>query len=213
MEIEKRVYKSSFEDGLIDIMIGSIFIALGISPYLGEISGLETFGYLIFYLLLILPGFIFQTLGKLYIVQPRIGSFKPGPKQKLNLKLLFLMNLIQLTITIILLLFQITGSGSGPTLPGYSAALLFSFFIFLPFSVLAFSLKVNRLYLIGFMGAMAMFLTETVASLTGRVQSIEILTFGTVGIIIMSWGIVFFIRFLKKYPKIREVEVNGEEEV
>ena len=70
-EIERQVYLSYSEDGLIDIAIGSVIMAWGAMLIL-EPSGLIG--------LVGMLGLGIWYLGKRFITIPRIGTIQPSPK-------------------------------------------------------------------------------------------------------------------------------------
>jgi hypothetical protein len=83
--------------------------------------------------------------------------------------------------------------------PDINMALVFGLIPLFIFSTLAMILKFPRMFLIGIFFAVAMFFTEfwhrSGARLLGDLAQIF------AGIPIFTWGVVYFINFLRKYPK------------
>jgi hypothetical protein len=200
-ELEKKAYKSTFQDGLWDIFLGVIF--LGFSLTVLEFD--SEFELVFKYFLIVAPcnlgAVLILILGKRYITIPRLGYVEFGPKRqkaKERLKYFIIMNITAFALVIVLPLSGILGD-----LPigNYSTALIIGFVvIWLPLSVLAFILKFSRLYIYAIMGGISFFLTEIFFPLVGEPLD-TILSFGIIGGIIFIIGIIFLIKFIKKYPK------------
>lgn len=199
-ELEKKAYKSTFQDGLWDIFLGIIFLDFCLLS-IEIISQLE----IIFkYFLIVAPwnliGVVILTLGKKYITTPRLGYVKFGPKrQKAKNKLIFFViaNVIGLIVLIVLF-----SSGILETLAIQQpiAALLIGFLvIWLPLSSVAFILKFSRLYVYALMGGSSFFLTELFYPLLGSPLD-TIITFGLIGGLMLIIGITYLINFVSKYP-------------
>ena len=80
-EIERKAWKSCYQDGIWDIFLGLILLNFGIAPLMEEITGTT---YLISYIILLVLGYIIFYGGKKYITVPRIGNVKFSPKRKLK---------------------------------------------------------------------------------------------------------------------------------
>lgn len=81
-QIERRAYRSTFEDGIYDIFFGLGFLMLGWIPVLRNLGVSRYYEYLPF---LTLP--LILWLGKRYITIPRLGAVEFGPKRKTRRKL------------------------------------------------------------------------------------------------------------------------------
>ena len=82
-KIESKAFTSSFQDGLLDILIGCFFLQFSIAPLLTDIGFSDLMASVVFipFYLFILIAFL---LLKKYITNPRVGRFKPNPKRKSN---------------------------------------------------------------------------------------------------------------------------------
>jgi hypothetical protein len=104
--LEKKAYRSTFQDGLWDLYLAGLMVCLGI---LGVLQGMrdDTWIWLLGYLVLIGVVVGLFILGKKYITVPRLGKVKFGAKRKRRkmiltgiLSLAVLLNLLLLLITI-----------------------------------------------------------------------------------------------------------------
>lgn len=203
-ELEKKAYKSTFQDGLWDILFGGYLLGLAIgalAPLYPEsfqdlfipiwISTIWNIGILLL--------FIF---GKKRITVPRMGFVKFGEKRKADRKKLAIINLIMVVITIVVVILTAIGAFQ-LQIEGYMVMLLIGmFFIAVPFSAVAFFLKFKRLYVIAIMGGLGFFFGELLSPFIGFFGDFIVFTaFG--GIIIVA-GLILFIKFLKKYPLPKE---------
>ncbi len=82
---------------------------------------------------------------------------------------------------------------------GISFILIISLFFIPLFFILAYLMKFPRLYLIGMLIWVAILINELLYDLLNSTIR-WFLSFGLIGIIIIFIGLVFFIKFLKKYP-------------
>jgi hypothetical protein len=90
-------------------------------------------------------------------------------------------------------------------LPGYLYGLIVGLLFFtLPLCFVAYFLQFNRLYVIAILTGISFFLDEIFALFVIPEPIDSLLAFGIISIIILSIGIVVFIRFLKKYPLPKE---------
>ena len=96
-KIESRAFTFSFQDGLLDIFLGCVFLQFSVAPLLTDIGFSDLMASVVFipfYILILIAFFLLKK----YITKPRIGSFKPGPKRKSKLMLL---NLIVFVILLV----------------------------------------------------------------------------------------------------------------
>ncbi len=199
--LEKKAYRSLFEDGLWDLFIGMIILSMGISTSLGSLFNLSEVW------IIIVPVAVLNTiallifyLGKKFITIPRIGFVKFGPKRKskhhklkIFLGAFFILNLV-------LLILPFTGLISSIQLEPLLISLLLGigFFTF-PFCVVAYFLDFSRLYYYAFLNGIGLFLTHLLNPIIGAPMD-ALLTFGSFGVLIVVIGLYYFIHFLRKYP-------------
>ena len=76
-QIERRAYRSTFEDGIYDILFGMGFLILAWIPVLESVGIPRLYGYL----LGLIP-VLCSWLGKRYITIPRLGAVEFGSKRR-----------------------------------------------------------------------------------------------------------------------------------
>jgi hypothetical protein len=125
--LEKRAFRSTFEDGLWDIYLGGLLFTMGMGPGL-VVIGLSSqliMVVLIVATLLLMTGFF---LSKRMITIPRLGLVKVGKERKMKLRKLTLLFTISFLVGVVFLL---------ETALGFNR--LLHFMDLIPIPVLAFS--------------------------------------------------------------------------
>lgn len=198
-ELEKKAYRSTFQDGFWDIFIGMIFMGFALIS-LGDVFGLqEMIGMLLISLGWNIGAVVFMILGKKFITIPRIGMIKFGPKRKADQRKVKIYLGINVLFGFVILLLQMTGKFGFITAQRFALSILLGLFISLPFGIMAYFLDFPRLYVYALLGGLGFFLIDVFELFTSGPLSI-ILVFGFIGGSIVIVGIVFLIKFLRKYP-------------
>ena len=101
-ELEKKAYNTTLQHGLIDIEMSIIFLGMSFNTLLYDLIPLPMnfLVILIVGIVAVLPLF----LGKRYIVTPRVGIIKFGPKRKAQKKKIFVFFIINTMILVIVLI-------------------------------------------------------------------------------------------------------------
>ena len=199
--IEKKVYRSFFEDGFWDIFIGMLLLgfSLGWTRIIFDI--MEPLYILIISIIWNTITFLIYYLGKKFITIPRIGIVKFGQKRKARqkkLKIFLLINVLFGCVVFILTFFgllEILAIGGSLT-PLLIGLISYTF----PFTIIAYFLEFNRLYIYALMGGFSFFISVNIYSILGSPLD-SIIGFGVPGGIIVAVGLIFLIKFLRKYPK------------
>ena len=141
---------------------------------------MNIFGFFIVGIIAVMP----LLLGKKYIVSPRIGVIKFGPKRKALKKKFILFSVINTLILIIILILTINSVLQQIPLRGATLLLV------------AYVMQFPRLFVYGLLIGFGLPLAEILEFS---------LTIFLIGVIILSIGIIYFIKFLRKYPIPEEV--------
>jgi len=196
-EIEKRAYRTNFQDGLWDIYIGLLIIGWNFSSF-GAF--LETLYVMIIVIIWYSITFLIFYIGKKYITVPRMGFVKFGPKRKADKKKLMIFVSINTVILMIIFLLQFTGVFEDFQLDVYLVyIILIVCFVWFPFSMVAYFLKFYRLFIYAIMGGLSFIISELIYNSIGSPLN-TLITFSITGIIIISIGLTYLIRFLHRYP-------------
>ena len=203
-EIEKKAWKSCFQDGLWDIFLGLILLSFGISPFIEELTGII---YLISYITLLSIGYIIFYGGKKYITIPRIGKVKFGPKRKI--KKIKVVIILAISVIFGLAAILLTQTDLIPYNIDISIwGIIFSINALIVFSLLAYYLDFPRLYIYSIFFATSIFIVETSRSHVGTTYD-TLVGFGMFGVIVVLIGLLHLTRFVRRYPLHKEEITDG----
>jgi hypothetical protein len=182
--LEKKVWTSTFEDGITDIGIGLVLLVSTICQILND----EHF-YL--YLLYIVPA-LFIIIAKKYITAPRMGLVKFSRERNKKMYTLFLV----MTISIVFLL-MLTTKGLLQQLP--MTSLIVGAIVFIIPCSIAYFLNWDRMYIYAVLFTLSFALNEMTIAKTGVIAS-GAYAWLISGMMITLVGIVYLLRFMNKYP-------------
>ena len=194
-EVEGQVFKSTFQDGLMDLFIGSVVLMFAIgpylTPYLGDFWGSAVFVpfWAIIYITLLLI--------RKYIVKPRLGTFEYGPWRKTRMIRFSLVMVFVFTTTFILGLLSLV---KFEAIPGWVHTARFSLVILLTFSAVAYFLDLTRLYLYGILIALAPLVGELLWVYLDVPHHGYPFTFGFAAMVILGTGLALLIRLVQTHP-------------
>lgn len=200
-KIEKKILKTAHQHGVFDTMIGFIVLGMAFGPFFRE-SLPPPYNYFLWPLIIVLIADIFAIIILKYVIQPRIGIVKPGPSLKSIRKKLFIVTSIQVIIHLIFIIILAIGISPGIHVEGFMFMLIIGLFFIPIFAVIAYLMKYPRLYLIGMLIWLAIFINELLYDpIDYRIR--WLLSYGIIGSVIFITGLVIFIQFLKKHPKVK----------
>ena len=149
-------------------------------------------------------GLAFFILSKKYLIKPRFGVVKFGRKRKVRkLKIVVILS-ANVVFLLILFLFNLSGNEVFVNLP-HSITFLLEGLLFLavPLCLMAYFLQYNRLYVYALLLGGGFFLADLTA-LFVPIPFNFLFTYLLIGGLIIIVGIIYLIRFLKKYPLPKE---------
>ena len=202
-ELELKAWRSVFQDGLWDIYLGLLLLAMAVSALLSDVGFSESLGMTILIGLEVLAMLVLWV-GKKLITVPRMGRVKFGPKRKAKLN----------WVRVVLFISVLVGAGvflAGLAMRSNRPEWLNAAFFFpaawvvnmiIVFSLGGYFLDFNRLYLIGLMYA----LPVPLDILFRKFADIDLsfIAFGVPAMVILIIGLVVFTRFLRDYPLLPE---------
>lgn len=181
-EIKKKVYLSYFQDGIWDILLGAYLLGWAFSvifDFVAVTGGLWVATY-------------FIALGlKKRVVYPRTGYIKIKESRKLQMRMMLLGVLVFFAGITLFLLFTV---GDRPQWAVDYFMLILGTLMSLTVAAMGYWWRVSRWYIY----AVIMFIGFILHQWTGT--PLEYSFFVPGGIVIIT-GIVFFTRFLRRYPK------------
>jgi hypothetical protein len=209
-QIERKAFRSTYQDGLWDMCMGVIVAAMAIFMYRPE-SGYAATNIIIAMLAIAAANALFWA-GKKYITLPRMGQVRFGPmrqqKKKTLAIILGIAVLIQAGLVGLTALGwpnpelgeRIFGAIGGYDRERLAVAALGSLFVGPTMLVIAYFNDFLRGYYIAIMMSLAVFLMILVNRPVYPV---------VIGGLIILPGLALFVRFLQKYPLPRGDALNG----
>lgn len=192
----------TFEDGLWDILLGMMFIALALYPVTRAWLGPE-WNFILF---LVLIGFLvtLQLVSRQLISSPRIGYARHSRSPKLRLLVGFTVFMVLLTFGLVVLTLlspaarstaaEVTSSSAGR---GYLVELIVILVLGVIFSALGYIFGVGRMYAYGWMIGLANLASIYLEHNAGWTVLGPL---ALVASIILIIGVARFARFVQKYP-------------
>lgn len=201
-KIEKNILKAGHQHGFYDMMIGFIVFGMGLGPIFRE-SLPSPYRYFLWPLILVIIADLLIFIIVKYVILPRTGIVKPGPSLKSTRKKLLIVTTVQFIIHIIFIILLVSGNSPGIHIEGILFILIIGLFIIPIFVIMAYLLKYPRLYFIGMLIWLAIFINELMYDFIDyRIR--WPISYGIPGAIIFFMGLVTFIRFLRRYPLPKE---------
>ena len=199
--LEKKAYRSIFDDGLWDLFIGLVILSLGISTSLGSILNLsDPWIMVIPSAVLNILAFLLFYLGKKFVTIPRMGFVKFGPNRKSKQLKLKIFLFIFFFVNLIFAILPFTGLIRNIQLEPLLLTLFLGLgFLTFPFCVVAYFLDFSRLYYYALIAGIGFVLIDFLNPIVG-VPLDTLFSFGAFGVVIISIGLYYFFRFIKKYP-------------
>jgi hypothetical protein len=193
-EAEQKAFATTFEDGLWDVLIGSVVLMFAIAPFLSRYLG-DFWSSAVFVPVWGLV-YVAVRLARKHVVVPRIGVVKFGPAR---VKKMLRFNIVSVCVlTAGLVLGVVSSMDLG--VPGWMHAARFGLVILASFSLAAFYLKVSRLYLYGVLIALSPLAGEWLYQRLGVPHHGYPVAFGLTAGIIMLTGIFKFVRLVRTNP-------------
>jgi hypothetical protein len=205
-KLEKKTASLIFQDGIFDMSLGLVLIAFGIASLLNDKLGDpwdSLFGFLL-YLVIAIPLFMVQ----IFVTRPRLGEVKLSANRKKKNMTIIAFGLVVLlsNIVVFILIFTEVIQFSGNA---YFMAAIFGLIPLILFTMMAYFMDYKRLYIVGSLFSLGFFLKE-ILSIQNLVLLGNIIFIG-LGVAIVTIGVVYLIRFLKKYPKVTVKDYEFEE--
>ncbi|MBN1313627.1 MAG: hypothetical protein JXB30_19650 [Anaerolineae bacterium] len=198
-ELEGKAWRSVFQDGMWDIFLGLLLVAMAVNAWMSD-SGLAENIRTGVYIGLEIVAMGVLWAGKRFITVPRMGRVKFGKGRRS--RKLWVTLVVGLSALLGVVVFQITQtmgnsvsfqSAMRTFFPAFWAAGCIVFF-----SLGAYLLDFSRLYLIGILYALPVPTDHLLHRLFGL--DLSSLAFGLPGLTAVVMGLVVMIRFMREYP-------------
>jgi hypothetical protein len=184
-EADRKVFRTSFDDGIVDIFISSVVLMFALAPFFSVYLG-DFWSSVIF-----LPfwGVVYLILlwTRKNVIKPRAGLVNYGPQRR---KKLTLFNRIMIVLNVVFLILGLVVFVS-PGGSGWTITLAFAGMVLISFSLAGYFLDVTRFYLYGLMMSGGFFVGEWLYQTYGVSHHGYPIVFG------ISAGVIFLIGLFK----------------
>ena len=191
-KIEKQTYQFTFTDGIYDMAYGSLILFIAIAPILREIL------YPSYIIFLVLPAPLILILGKRFITVPRIGIVKFNQSRTKSRKIIGLLIAILVPITVIMVVLTYLGVYN-IKVGGYIVPVGAGLFALILLSIIAYIMDYPHFYLYAVSIGLGIPLATLLKPIFGDPLH-YLISFGISGTLILLYGIITLIKFIKKYP-------------
>lgn len=202
--VDRKIFKSYFEDGLLDLFLSAFFLMFAVGPFLSQPLG-DFWGTLVFWPFFGLVYLVLRYIRK-RVVLPRIGSVKWGEMRKKKLRtwtiILFGLNVVFLILGVVFF-FRPVGTG-------YTISVWFSVIMLILFTTAGYVLDFSFLYAYGIMIALAIPVGEWLYQNAGFSHHGFPVVFGTLSGIMCVRGLYKFITLLRETPNQGEEQIPQE---
>ncbi|MGD8751151.1 MAG: hypothetical protein PVG14_07000 [Anaerolineales bacterium] len=202
-QVQRRIFQlMSFEDGLWDLLLGTIFMLLAIYPITRELLGPEL--NIVLFLILLALVSVGQLIVRYFVSAPRIGYVRPRPSRGLRFFAIFTIVMVLITFGLVVMTFFGPVFGSNSSVPveapsgrSYLVELIVVLVMGGLFSAMGYLFGVTRLYFYGWLLGLANLASVYMAHNAG--WNFHIPSAIVAGIIFLT-GFMLLVRFLRKYP-------------
>jgi hypothetical protein len=192
-EVERRAYRSTFQDGFYEILWGGLFLMFALIPVVESLGVSRYYCYPSILVLALIP-----WLGKRYITQPRLGAVEFGGKRKSRQRLTAAIGVIALVLMAPLVIIMLA-KGLPDGLTWQTVALIAAPAITIGVLLLNYSRMYVYASLFIFSIVASEFLLHYVTKPLGN-----FLAFALPGVLILGYGIFLLVTFLMAYPRLNE---------
>jgi len=194
-DVERKVFRSTFSDGLWDIFISCFALQFAIAPLLSRSLG-DFWSSAVF-----LPfwgvAYLIIWLVRKNVIAPRIGEVEFGPARKTRLKKF---TVSMLVFNVIAFILGLIAAFRFRTLPVGGPNMVLGLILLIGFSTAAYFLDFPRLYVYGLLGALGAPIGEWLYQNMGVSHHGYPIVFGILAGVMILTGLVTFVRFLKNNP-------------
>lgn len=196
-KVERKAFRSFYQDGLWDISWGIWILAWALIPIL-ENSGISRFWG---YPLLFVPA-ILITLGRRYITIPRLGDARFSVQRRWRRRqlIIWIAALLALTWSLFIVTITVGPGGWNIHVQNLLTPVVMGFLMTLLLCGIAYFMDYTRLYFYAVLMGIGIPTAEMLTPHVGRPLD-DVLAFGFSGLGILLIGLILLVRFLKTYPK------------
>ena len=193
--MERRAWRLYFQDGVMDMFLGLVWLGLGLVPLVETGTDVTRF---MGYILALVPAYAVFVLGKRYITTPRLGVVRFGARRKsrtFRATLALAASVVFGLVVMFLVIAKVIVLASDAQI----ASVAFGANVIIVFAALAYFLDFNRLYAYGPLFASSILVVEVTRGLLGTTFNV-LIGFGVPSAIVVLIGAVYAVRFVRAYP-------------
>lgn len=211
-EIERKVFLSFHNDGLIDLFLCFIMLVSILSSSLTAAGVTDSIRIVVYVPLMVVAGPWLYMLGKKNITFPRLGYVKlTGKRTKYRLVIFVILSAVLVTLV---LMTAINGSNkTNNTVMGINEEIWSSVFmtgiILGVFFLIALLMSVNRFYLLGLLVGLSEPLLLVFSRFT-QTGNPGLFAYGIPALLLCISGILTLNRFMEEYPLYKEAQSLDE---
>ncbi len=208
-EIEKKAFRSTFQDGIWDIFLFFLLLNLAVGALLSNSGVSEGLTMTILAALAAMIVLAFMT-GKKRITIPRMGFVKFGPKRKRKIwkSRITLVASCLAGLLVFLAALAISYYPAGRPKIAFLLPAAWVANSIIVFSLLAYNLDCSRLYIYGVLFALPVPVDMAVKELVG--VNLIAIALAVPAVIMLTVGTVLLARFLRDYPLLAQEVPNGK---
>lgn len=203
-EADRQVFRSSFDDGLVDIFLSSVVLMWAVVPFLSVYLG-DFWSSVIFLPVWGALYLVLRWIRKAYI-QPRTGVVKYGVARRRKMStftwIMVALNAIFLALGLVAFFL--------PNGPGWTRTIPFAIMLLVSFSLAGYLLDTTRFYVYGIMLASGFFVGQWLYQNYGFSHHGFPVVFATVSALIFLTGIYKLVTFIKDNPLPSEEQLQWE---
>ena len=200
--LEKKAWRSFFDDGLWDIYLGLLLGLMGVSSLLDNTNLSEDQATLVYVMLMLLVMTAFW-LGKRFIVVPRIGRVKFQAKKRRKIGIVLFISVVVGFIVWWLAADMIDTTPEQRATLNNIFPLIYSLNALIVFGSIAYFTSFERLYYIGVLFALPVPVDYWLYK--NYDIDLDYIAFIVPAAIIVGVGVWYFVRFLRNYPPAPEM--------
>jgi hypothetical protein len=194
-DAERKAFRTTYNDGLVDIFLGCFLLIFVIAPYLSASLGdlWSSAVFLPFWALVYLA----IRLIRRYVVTPRIGTARFGQARRARLARF---TVVMLAINAVALVLGFVAALSFGRVPGQMISIAVGMVLLMGFSIAAYSLDFNRLYIYALLVGLSPLVGEWLWARGYATHHGFPITFGISAGAMIVVGLAVFVRLLLDNP-------------
>jgi len=195
--LEKKAWRTVFQDGLWDIYLGIILMSFAVSAWLDK-RPINDDLRMMSYISVMVFGMVVLYLGKRFITMPRVGRVKFGKERQKRRKAVQLVLFISVLVGLLLWWLSAVYFGGDREVPSkWLFPIIWVLNMLIVFGLGAYFFEYARLYVIGFLYALVLPLDVFLKQVTDA--DLDVYIFLGAGLIILVMGLMYLLRFMREY--------------